>query len=80
MKKILVVILFLISNPAFAESSNNFEDKITGLKLSKPSSWQFVTIELHYENLKRIEIGDKEFHEHIIKHSSVPLVAIMKYP
>jgi len=78
--RIIALILFSFSSSAFADSSNDFENKTIGLKLSKPSDWQFMTAKEYFENLKRVEMDDKKFQELIVKYASAPVVLIAKYP
>ena len=46
----------------------------------KTNDWQFITAEQNIENLNRTEFNDKEFHQAMLKYSTAPLVAMVKYP
>lgn len=80
MKIISIILISILSSLVFAGETNQFESTTVGFKLTKPTEWQFVTAEENLENLKKIQMDDKEFHQQMIKYSTVPLVALMKYP
>jgi hypothetical protein len=75
-----IILLFVISTKVFAGSANDFESITAGFKVTKPNDWQFITAQENIENIKRVDLLDKEFHEKMIKYSQPPLVAMMKYP
>jgi hypothetical protein len=79
--RVLVVITFLFSPLlAFAASDNTFINVTVGFSVTKPDSWQFLTVEQNLENLKRMQLNDEQFREVMVKYSTAPLVAMMKYP
>ena len=82
MKKILSLLAILQLAPACSEVStdeNVFKNEIFGLSVVKPDEWNFINTEEHIENLKRVELKDKELQQLIIKNSNKPLVSMMKY-
>ncbi|PHS12126.1 MAG: hypothetical protein COA86_18710 [Kangiella sp.] len=81
MKLVQLLVLTLLSSFALAESSaNKFESLTVGFELTKPSEWQFITAEKNLENIKKIKLNDEKFKQRMLKYSTAPLVAIMKYP
>jgi hypothetical protein len=80
MKFINIIILILVSSIACAESKNVFENLAAGVKVTKPTDWQFVTAEENLENIKRVELNDSDFKKLMLKYSTAPLVVMMKYP
>ena len=80
-RKILVGLGFaLLAMSAFADEADVFKSATAGFEITKPSDWQFATAEQTQENLKRTELKDKEFHAAMLKYSTAPLVAIVKFP
>lgn len=79
MKFIKIFIFLLLSSNALAGNSDDFENKMFGFKMSKPSDWHFLTAKEHYEGLKRINLEDKKFQEILAKKSSAPMVVITKH-
>lgn len=73
-------LLALLSFSVVADNAEVFESVTVGFKVTKPNDWQFVTAEENLENLKRMDMDDKEFKEMMVKYSTAPLVAMMKYP
>lgn len=80
MKVLQLLVLTLFSSIALAGTPNKFESLTVGLEVTKPSEWQFITAEENLENIKKIKLNDAEFHQQMLKYSTAPLVAIMKYP
>lgn len=80
MRFIRVILLAFLPFTAFAQDSSLFESVTVGFKVTKPSTWQFVTAKENLENLKRVQMKDKEFQQLMLKYSTAPLVAMMKYP
>ena len=79
--RVLVVIMFFFSPLlAFAASDNTFTNVTVGFSVTKPDSWQFFTAEQNLENLKRMQLNDEQFRKVMLKYSTAPLVAMMKYP
>lgn len=79
--RIIKVIFFsLFSLGAFAQDNNLFESANIGFKVTKPSEWQFVTAEENHKQLKNVQMNDEEFQQSMLKYSTAPLVAMMKYP
>lgn len=62
------------------DTGNTFKSVTVGFEVTKPKSWQFVTVEQNLENLKRTKLNDEEFHKLMLKYATAPLVAMMKYP
>jgi hypothetical protein len=80
MKVVQIIFLTIFSSMVFAGDSNKFESLTVGFKVTKPAEWQFITAEENLENLKKVQMNDAEFQQLMLKYSTVPLVAIMKYP
>ena len=80
MKLAHLLILSLLSSFAFAEASNKFESMTVGFEVTKPAEWQFITAEENLENIKKVKMNDEGFQQKMLKYSTAPLVAIMKYP
>ena len=80
MRIIQVLVVSLLSFSVFAQDVNVFESATVGFKVTKPSEWQFVTAEENLERLKNIQLNDEEFKRLMLKYSTAPLVAMMKYP
>ena len=59
--------------------ANLFENKTVGLKLTKPTSWHFLTVKSHLTNLEQIKLKDKKLQQAMIQNSTLPLVIIAKY-
>lgn len=76
----ILVLMFVAASSAFADSSNEFESVTVGFKVTRPPDWQFITAEENLDNLKKIELSDAEFQQLMLKYSTAPLVAMMKYP
>lgn len=53
MKFINVLLLMLVSSIVCADSIHVFENKTVGIKVTKPTDWQFVTAEENLENIKK---------------------------
>ncbi len=81
--KSLIRIAFLItiffSTLAFAGSENTFSSKTVGFSVTKPDSWQFLSVEQNLENLKRTKLSDEEFQQLMVKYATAPLVVIAKH-
>ncbi len=80
MRIIQILFISLLSFGTFAQDTNVFESVTVGFKVTKPSEWQFVTAEKNLENLKKVQMNDEEFQQLMLKYSTAPLVAMMKYP
>ncbi|MED5431034.1 MAG: hypothetical protein VX920_01725 [Pseudomonadota bacterium] len=80
MRIIQVLVVSLLSFSVFAQDDNVFESVTVGFKVTKPSEWQFVTAEENLESLKNFQLNDDEFKQLMLKYSTAPLVAMMKYP
>jgi len=80
MKLLQLLILSLLSSFALADTPNQFVSSTVGFEMTKPTEWQFVTAQENLENIKRLKLDDEEFHQKMVKYSTAPLVAIMKYP
>ncbi|MEJ1355967.1 MAG: hypothetical protein RPU91_13920 [Candidatus Sedimenticola sp. (ex Thyasira tokunagai)] len=79
MKLIFIIILLTITLSVSADSSNKFVSVSTEFELTKPTEWHFVTAEEHLNNLKKVEMTDDEFKQLMLKYSTAPLVAMIKY-
>ena len=71
--------LILAANVAIANDDNVFSNPTSGLSLTKPTDWVYVTAVQHYENIKSMKLNDEEFHAAMQKYSTAPLVAMMKH-
>ncbi len=80
MKIIKIIFALLIAIQVSASNLNKFENPTAEFSIVKPNDWQFITAEQNIENLKRTEFNDKEFHQAMLKYSTAPLVAMVKYP
>lgn len=80
MKLVQLLILTLLSSLALAGTPNKFESLTVGFEVTKPLEWKFITAEENLENIKRAKLNDEEFQKRMLKYSTAPLVAIMKYP
>lgn len=80
MKLLNIVFLSLISFSGFANSNNDFESVTVGLKITKPTDWQFLSAQDNMENLKRVDHGSPELKAAILKYATAPLVVMAKYP
>ncbi len=78
--KIVQVIMLILSFSVNADNNNKFESVTVGFKVLKPSDWQFVTADENLDSLNRIRLNNEEFHKLMLADSTVPLVAMMKYP
>ena len=72
--------LALVVGTATADDDNTFKSVTVGFEITKPNSWQFVTVEQHLENLKNTKLDDEDFHQLMLKYATTPLVAMTKYP
>ncbi|MAD43981.1 MAG: hypothetical protein CMI02_03300 [Oceanospirillaceae bacterium] len=79
MKYLLMVMLSLLSVPLLADDTNVFINKTVGIQLVKPDAWVFMTADQNLESLKQLDMKDKEFHQTMVKYSSVPLVAMARH-
>ncbi|PHS19556.1 MAG: hypothetical protein COA86_04570 [Kangiella sp.] len=80
MRIFIVIFGLIISTQVIASSPNRFESITAEFSVVKPDEWQFATAEQNLENLKRMEMNDKDFHKAMVKYATTPLVVIMKYP
>lgn len=80
MRIIIALVFSLFSLGAFAQDTNLFESKNIGFMVTKPNEWQFVTAEENLKHLKNVQLNDEEFQKLMLKYSTAPLVAMMKYP
>ncbi len=80
MRIIQALVVSLLSFGVFAQDTNVFESVTVGFKVTKPTEWQFVTAKENLENLKKVQINDEELQQLMLKYSTAPLVAMMKYP
>jgi hypothetical protein len=83
MKLLNIVFLSLLSLLSFsgvANSNNDFESVTVGLKITKPTDWQFLSAQDNMENLKRVDHGSPELKAAILKYATAPLVVMAKYP
>lgn len=80
MKLLSIVFISLIAFSGFAYTNNDFVSVTVGLKITKPSDWQFVSAQDNMENLKRVDHGSPELKEAMLKYATAPLVVMAKYP
>jgi len=83
MKFLQIFILAVYSSFVFAGNPNDFESSMAGFKVTKPTTWKFITVDENLENVKKTKknkLNDTEFKQYMLKYSTVPLVAIMKHP
>ncbi|KIM11921.1 MAG: hypothetical protein KU37_03455 [Sulfuricurvum sp. PC08-66] len=74
------LIVLLLPLFVYAQEGNQFESMTVNFKITKPSDWQFVTAQENLENLKKVQMKDDEYKQHVLKYSTAPLVAMTKYP
>lgn len=72
--------MLILSFSVSAENNNKFESVTVGFKVFKPNDWRFVSAYENLVSLNRIRLNNEEFHKLMLKHSTAPLVAMMKYP
>jgi hypothetical protein len=76
----LIAILALVSIcSAQVPDSNMFISQTAGIRVSKPSHWQFAGLGVVNDNRDRIKFGDSAMQK-AIKNANTPLVAMLKYP
>jgi hypothetical protein len=76
----IILFLSLLATVGQSADTNTYSNPTLGVTISKPADWQFATIEQHAENLARAKFKDKQLQEWIVKHSTAPLVVMMKHP
>lgn len=81
MKRLSIAVAsLLLAAAAAATSTNTFKSVTVGFEITKPDAWNFLTAQQNLENLRNTNLSDEEFHQLMLKHSTVPLVAMTKYP
>jgi hypothetical protein len=80
MKTLLLVLAFLMLGvEARAQAVEIVSNRTIGIEVAKPAGWQHLTAEANAQNLRNIEMGDKEFQEMVAKYATAPVVAFSKY-
>lgn len=80
MRTLLCVLAFLILGvEARAQAVEIVSNQTIGIEVAKPEGWQHLTAEANAQNLRNIEMDDKEFQEMVAKYASAPVVAFSKY-
>lgn len=80
MKALLFVLALLtLSIDAHAQAVETITNKTVGLEVVKPDGWQHLSAEANAENLRNMEMEDKDLQEAIVKYANAPLVAFTKY-
>src|SRR5262245_44838968 len=80
MKTLLCVLAFLILGvEARAQAVEIVSNQTIGIEVAKPAAWQHLTAEANAQNLRNIEMDDKEFQEMVAKYATAPIVAFSKY-
>ena len=77
--RIIVLTSILFYSICFAGDVNTFSSVTAGFSVNKPDSWYFLTAEQNMENIKRIQLDNKEFKQAMLKYTTAPLVAMIKY-
>ena len=83
MKKIIwasIVCFILVGITFGGAAAEVFKNVTVGFELDKPASWHFITADQNLDNIKRTQMGDKEFQQMVQRYATAPLVAITKYP
>ena len=75
--KAIVALLLAVSGSAYA--GDEFVNVTAGFRVTKPSEWVYVTASENVENMRAVKLKDEEFHAAMLKYSTAPLVAMMKY-
>ncbi len=78
--RLFVILFLLLAFEVYAEDRDTFKSVTVGIEVTKPSVWSFASTQEILENLKSIKLNDEQFHQLMLKYSTVPLVAMMKYP
>jgi hypothetical protein len=80
MKTFLYVLVFLsLGFVAHAQPAEIVSNPTVGIEVAKPAGWQHLTAGAIAENLRSIEMDDKEFQEAVAKYATVPIIAFSKY-
>jgi hypothetical protein len=74
-----ILVLSLISTQAFADE-NQFISPTLGLKLTKPSTWHFVSANTYLEKMKEVKWDDPGAQEHWNQALRAPVVVISQFP
>lgn len=77
---IVAAVLILSGCSAIAAEPDVYNNPTTGLEVTKPAEWSYLTATQNMENIKDAKLKDEEFHAAIQKYATAPLVAMTKYP
>ncbi len=77
---VLIGLVCLTALSANADDTNLYVNPTAGFEVVKPAAWQFLTADENLENMKRTQLEDEDFHALMLKYSTAPMVAMMKYP
>lgn len=69
----------LFTLPAFGQS-NQFSSPTLGFKLTKPTSWHFISANAYLEQMKQVKWDDPSAQEHWNKAVRAPVVVISQFP
>lgn len=61
-------------------SNDTYVNPTLGIKVTKPSGWQYVTAEQNAENLARGHLKDEHAAARVRETATAPLVAMVKHP
>ena len=76
----LIITLLIITVNAYSQGKNIlYEQKMIGLSISYPDTWNIVSADEYYNNLKGIVLKDQEYAEMIQKYATIPMFALTKY-
>lgn len=59
--------------------SEEFVNLTAGFRMEKPAEWTYVTASANTESLRALKLNDSSIHEAMLKYTTSPLIAIMKY-
>ena len=77
---IVVVSLLALTAAGAEESEDTFRSEIAGIELSKPSGWQFQTLETIARHRADVKMKDEELQRVIQELATAPLVVATKHP
>jgi hypothetical protein len=73
MRILLCLLAFLIlGGEARAQAVEIVSNRTIGIEVAKPAGWQHLTAEANAQNLRDIEMEDKEFQEMVAKYATAP--------
>ena len=74
---LIVVAFSTISASAHSES---LSFPAFGLSIESPADWIIQSAEVYSDNLDRVDFGNPEFKQLVLKYSSAPLLSVTRFP